>query len=94
MGTVIGTCCHEIEMDWWISGNGDVAYKERCNDYENERIVNAVAYGLVCENCKKNYEEWGILLHSKEEEELWLEDKIPYDNDEDMHKHMMRWTAS
>lgn len=94
MGKIIGTCGHEISKEWWDSGNGSIAYKEFTNDYENERIANAVSYGLVCEKCKKDYEEWGILLYNEDEEKLWMEGKIPYDNNEYMRNHIEQWSAS
>lgn len=74
--TVIGTCGHELSEEWMDSEEGLVYYKEHYSDYEMDCIVNCVAFGEVCQDCKKKYEEWGILLHNEEEQKLWLEGKL------------------
>ena len=74
--TMIGTCGHEISAEWFDSEKGLVHYKEHTIDYNLDRMVNAVAFGEVCQDCKRKYEEWGILLHDEEDKNLWLKGEL------------------
>jgi len=79
MGSTTGSCGHKISDKWWNSRKCNVAYKEFTIDFDDDRgVINAVAYGVVCPKCKKNYEQWGVILYTKEEEQLWMENKLPY----------------
>ncbi len=63
---MIATCGHEIDC---ISNTS--SWKEHDVDLE-EGIVRTVAYGVLCDECLKLYESWGILLKTEKDEQDWL----------------------
>jgi hypothetical protein len=67
MGKSIGTCGHELPFDWEHSGAANVAVK----DYD--RADNrAIAYRVVCRDCRIRYADAGQLLATEPQREHWL----------------------
>jgi hypothetical protein len=39
---------------------------------------NAVSHGVYCSACRKQYEKWGIVLHTEEEQRKWMRGELEY----------------
>lgn len=72
--TIILCCGHKIDD---FDDEVCLSLKDHFNDYDNDRIGRAVSYGGYCKKCAAQYEEWGMVLHNKQEEDDWLSGKIP-----------------
>ena len=64
---ITGTCGHELKDD----GNA-LAVKEFYNSYGEKRIEKCICYVRVCDECAKEYEKSGIVIHNEQEEREWL----------------------
>jgi hypothetical protein len=64
---IIGTCGHEINLDWNESDKGIVKIKDR--DREGNKIID---YVVLCETCLIWHHKNGLILHNEAEEIKWL----------------------
>lgn len=72
--TVIATCGHDVTAEWRADPEQlNISIMEYSRTGEN-----AVAYYVACADCRKRYEEWGIVLHTEEEENKWLSGELEY----------------
>lgn len=67
MGKIIGTCGHEISLDWFMSQKGAILVKDK--DRERQDCVSSL---VVCPQCLIWYEKLGIII-KKYKEESWPE---------------------
>jgi hypothetical protein len=67
MSKSIGTCGHELPYEWEHSGAAQVAVK--AHDREGNR---AVAYRMVCRDCRGRYADAGELLVTEPQCQRWL----------------------
>ena len=64
---IFGTCSHEIPLDWFESGKGEIKIKD--HNREGQKVI---AYCVVCETCLVFYHKNGLILHNEDEENKWL----------------------
>jgi hypothetical protein len=38
----------------------------------------AVSHGVYCNACREQYEKWGIVLHTEEEQRKWTRGELEY----------------
>ncbi len=65
MGTIYGTCGHELSIEReavsGVSVKGCTREGESCVDFRS-----------LCADCEADYEKDGMVLHNEEEENKWL----------------------
>jgi len=66
MGQVFASCGHEIVN----YPEDEVCLSMMEYDREGERVV---LYGSFCKPCAKMYEGFGIVLHTEQEKQDWLD---------------------
>jgi len=69
MGEVIGTCGDKLR------GVSDNLLTIKEHSQKSELCERVLCYVCVCDKCAKEYEEAGIVLHSEQEEQNWLNNK-------------------
>jgi hypothetical protein len=70
MGSIIACCGHDITEEFRNGINTD--YVAKSFYYEEDGFHRAISYGCACPKCLEQYEEWGVLLHGRTEEESWM----------------------
>lgn len=70
--SITASCGHQISSYWFGSSKGLCYWKDCTTDYTAEKIVNAVAYGILCPTCKKDFIKQDLLLYTEEEKNNWM----------------------
>lgn len=70
--TMIATCGHEIEIA------ESAAWMDFDEDFIQDEITRVVSYGVLCDECRERYRQWGILLESEQAKQDWLCGKTEY----------------
>lgn len=70
--SIVASCGHAVSSYWFGSGKGCCYWKEYADDYSLDKMVHAVAYGILCPTCKKEFMEDDLLLFSEEEKKAWI----------------------
>ena len=79
MGEIIATCGHNVTDEWNNVKNGK-AWMSYSIDFNAEKFVKAISYGVLCRKCISQYKSWGIILEDEQSERDWLAGKIEYPN--------------
>lgn len=72
--TMIASCGHDISNSKYVS----LRTMDFTTDWDEQKMTRCVRSGLYCMECANTYEVYGIVLHSKSEENNWLSGKTPY----------------
>lgn len=66
---IFGTCNHEISLEWFESGKGEIAIKD--HDKQDNRTI---SYVVVCESCLFWYGKNNLILRNDNDKAKWLKD--------------------
>lgn len=64
---IFGTCNHEISLEWFESGKGEIAIKD--HNREDKRVI---SYVLVCEDCLVWYGKNKLILRTEDDKAKYL----------------------
>jgi len=64
---MIGSCGHEIDPVFYLSGQATYNVKDHARDCK--RVVSVIT---TCKSCRSNYDAFGLILKDKKAEQKWL----------------------
>ncbi|KKM17967.1 hypothetical protein LCGC14_1670480 [marine sediment metagenome] len=82
MGSMIGTCGHDVSEEFDINGFANIscAIATKDIDWDEGGFANTVSHVVYCEKCKRKAKRDGVILESEAEEHAWMDGDLKIEN--------------